>query len=437
MNELYEILHSIKNTTSKLEKEAILKANKDNELLKDTLQFLFDDLVVTGISSKKINKPINHIEPKNTDLNELYNYLSKNNSGKDRDIAVVKGYIHTYKKIYGEDVAEMVKGIVTKDYPVGISKVTINKVFGKGFIYKFDVRKGSKFEGKLKHNTEYAQSVKLDGIRSIITVTEAGVEIRGRSGKLIEGLVEIEKVFEEHYKEYEEELMFDGELLAIDNTGSIKSDELFRITSQVLRKKGNKTGIEFVMYDSMPLHEFKEGKSTKVFKQRRLELQDLKDELGTIEYTQNLPKVTNIVNILYTGDSLEKINEVQKQAEEQGYEGTMLDEMNAYYEAKRTKSLLKYKTFHTVDLKVLRVEEHIRGNKLGNIVVDYKGYELGVGSGFSDAQRELYWNDRELIEGKIVEIGYFEESKNDKGGESLRFPTFKMLREDKMEVSYN
>lgn len=437
MKELYEILQSIKDTSSKTGKENILRDNKNNQLLKDTLQFLFDDLVVTGISSKKISKPINHIEPKNTDLNELFNYLSKNKSGKDRDIAVVKGYIHTYKKIYGEEIAEMVKGIITKDYPIGISKVTINKVFGKGFIYKFDVRKGSKFEGKLKPNTDYYVSKKVDGIRCVISVTKAGVELRGRSGKLIEGLIEIEKVFEQHYKEYEEELMFDGELLAIDETNSIPNDELFRITSQILRKKGNKTGVEFVMFDTMPLHEFKEGKSTKTFEIRRSELNCLKDELRTIQLEQEFPKVINIVDILYVGNDLEEINNVQKKAEAQGYEGTMLDEANAYYEAKRTKSLLKYKTFHTVDLKVLRVEEHVRGNKLGNIVVDYKGYELGVGSGFSDKQRDLYWNNKELIEGKIVEIGYFEESKNDKGGESLRFPTFKMLREDKNEISYN
>ncbi|QYG30075.1 ATP-dependent DNA ligase [Mammaliicoccus sciuri] len=437
MKELYEILQSIKNTSSKLDKEAILKKHEDNKLLKDTLQFLFDDLIVTGISSKKIAKPVNAIESKSTDLNELYKYLLKHNSGKDRDIAVVKGYIHTYKKIYGEEIADMVKGIVTKDYPVGISKVTINKVFGKGFIYKFDVRKGSKFEGKLKPNTDYFVSKKIDGIRCVITVSESGVELRGRSGKLIEGLTEIEQVFERHYNEYQEELVFDGELLAIDATKSIPNDELFRITSQILRKKGNKTGVQYVLFDSMPLHEFKEGKSTKVFKQRRSELQVLKDELCTIQLEQDLPKVIDIVEIMYQGRDLDEINKVQKHAEELGYEGTMLDEANAVYEAKRTKTLLKYKTFHTVDLRVLRVEEHIRGNKLGNIVVDYKGYELGVGSGFSDSQRELYWNNKDLIEGKIVEIGYFEESKNDKGGESLRFPTFKMLREDKTEVSYN
>ncbi|MDK1672811.1 ATP-dependent DNA ligase [Staphylococcus saprophyticus] len=437
MKELYKILNEIKDTSSKTGKENILRENIENEYLIETLKFLFDDLIVTGISSKKISKPINAIEPNNTDLKALLKYLRNHNSGKDRDIATVKGYINTYKSIYGEDVANMVKGIVTKDYPMGISKVTINKVFGKGFIYKFDVRKGSKFEGKLKPNTEYLQTVKLDGIRSIITITNSGVEIRGRSGKLIEGLVDIEQVFLQHYKEYEEDLVFDGELLAIDETGNLPNDELFRKTSQILRKKGNKTGVQFVMFDTLPYYEFIDGKSKKTYVERRTELEGLKDELGRIQYEQGYTEVINIVDILYRGNDLSEIQKVQTKAENDGYEGTMLDEANAFYEAKRTKSLLKFKTFHTVDLRCLRVEEHIRGNKVGNIVVDYKGYELGVGSGFSDKDRKLFWEQKDKIENKIVEIGYFEESSNDKGGLSLRFPTFKLVRNDKDEVSYN
>ena len=56
--------------------------------------------------------------------------------------------INNARKVFDTDVADMVKGIIIKDYPIGISKVTINKVFGKGFIFKFDVRK----EANLKEN---------------------------------------------------------------------------------------------------------------------------------------------------------------------------------------------------------------------------------------------------------------------------------------------
>ena len=91
----------------------------------------------------------------------------------------------------------------------------------------------------------------------------------------------------------------------------------------------------------------------------------------------------------------------------------------------------------TCDIRCLREEEgegKYQG-KLGKIICDYKGYELGVGSGFLDRDREFYWNNPNEIVGHIVEIQYFEESKNEKGELSLRFPIFKWVR-DKDEESY-
>ena len=93
----------------------------------------------------------------------------------------------------------------------------------------------------------------------------------------------------------------------------------------------------------------------------------------------------------------------------------------------------------TCDIMCLRVEEgegKYEG-KLGKIICDYKGYELGVGSGFTDEEREYFWNNPQKIINKIVEVQYFEESKNSKGELSLRFPVFKWVREDKNKESYN
>lgn len=156
-----------------------------------------------------------------------------------------------------------------------------------------------------------------------------------------------------------------------------------------MRVKGDKSDIKFVMFDNMPLEEFYEGKSKLKFKERRDNLLAFYEQLKVID-----PKVIDIVPIHYIGNDMAEIQSVQKKLEDNGFEGSMLDEIEAYYEAKRTKSLLKFKTFHTVDLRCLRVEEHVRGNKVGNIVVDYKGYELGVGSGFSDKDRKLFWEQK-------------------------------------------
>ena len=71
------------------------------------------------------------------------------------------------------------------------------------------------------------------------------------------------------------------------------------------------------------------------------------------------------------------------------------------------------------------------------IKCDYKGFELGVGSGFIDEQRYYYWNNPDDIIGKIVEVKYKNETKNKQGGLSVQFPTFITIRNDKTKPSYN
>ena len=109
------------------------------------------------------------------------------------------------------------------------------------------------------------------------------------------------------------------------------------------------------------------------------------------------------------------------------------------YEFKRTKNLIKCKKFYTYDLKCIGVEEGTGKNKgnLGAIVVDFKGNPVHVGSGFSDEMRNNIWNDPDSIIGKIIEVKYKEVTKNkDTGAESLQFPVFVSIREDKEEISY-
>ena len=75
---------------------------------------------------------------------------------------------------------------------------------------------------------------------------------------------------------------------------------------------------------------------------------------------------------------------------------------------------------------------------LGAIEVDYKGNTVKVGSGFSHYERVHLWENPDEIVGNVVEVQYFEVSTNkDTGKESLRFPTFKRVRESNKEVSYD
>ena len=59
--------------------------------------------------------------------------------------------------------------------------------------------------------------------------------------------------------------------------------------------------------------------------------------------------------------------------------------------------------------------------------IKHKDNLVRVASGFTIEQRQDFYKNPDAILGKIITVQYFEETKNQEGGISLRFPTFKIL----------
>ena len=68
---------------------------------------------------------------------------------------------------------------------------------------------------------------------------------------------------------------------------------------------------------------------------------------------------------------------------------------------------------------------------LSQVWIEHKGHKVKVGSGFTQEQR-LQYVDGSIV-GKTITVQYFEETKNDKGGISLRFPTVKHIYENERD----
>ena len=123
------------------------------------------------------------------------------------------------------------------------------------------------------------------------------------------------------------------------------------------------------------------------------------------------------------------------------WEGFMLRK-DVPYEGKRTKNLLKVKKFFDAEYEVIDfdIDDHeivVNGRSetvpmLSQVWIEHKGHKVKVGSGWTHEQR-LQYIDGSIV-GKIITVQYFEETKNDKGGISLRFPTVKIVHGDKREV---
>ena len=146
------------------------------------------------------------------------------------------------------------------------------------------------------------------------------------------------------------------------------------------------------------------------------------------------------VPILYQGKYDKDIvkQELDKQIELE-HEGIMVNLADAAYEGKRTKNILKVKAMQDCDLKIIGFEEGTGKNKgtLGAIIVDYKGFEVKVGSGFTNQDRDYFWANQKELLGRVITVQYFEETTNKKDNSlSLRFPVYLELRELGKEVSY-
>jgi DNA ligase-1 len=85
-------------------------------------------------------------------------------------------------------------------------------------------------------------------------------------------------------------------------------------------------------------------------------------------------------------------------------------------------------------LEVKEVEEGTGRNKgrLGAFVCegtdDGRHIHVNVGSGFSDADRDSFWNSRDDVVGHLVEVRADAITQNQDGTYSLRFPRFKTFR---------
>lgn len=422
MQNIVHIFNQLINTSGRNDKERILRDNKNNELFKFTLNFLYNPYILTGISTKKLNKKVKEKGVTFYEFDEIANYIMKNNTGTDSNIATVQNFINTQPT----ELQEFYKQVFTKSLKVGITADTINKIIGKDFIPTFNVMLADKyFECEDKVKGEFILTKKLDGNRNV-AINSEHVEMRTRQGQLNTGFIDIEEEIKLLPKGY----VYDGEFIAVNNS-ELNSADLYRETTSKVRKDGIKQGIVFHVFDMIPLEDFKKGVSNIPCIERKKLLHNVLSNLN-LKWVQEVP-------MLYVGSDKSVILPLLDKMIADGEEGLMLNISNAPYECKRTKVILKIKKMQSVDLRIIGFEEgdgRLKGT-LGRMNVEYKDRVVGVGSGFSDDDRKYIWKYKDSLIGKIAEIQYFEESSNAKTGEvSLRFPVFKTLRTDKNEPSY-
>jgi len=413
-------------TSSSNAKRDILAANSGNERFAQCLDYLLNPFLITGISSKKISKEVERIPTAEfSSFPQLMEYLFSNNTGSDEVIANIRHFLSGFDR----DMRDFYSSIITKSVKIGCDIKSVNKAFGKEFIPQWEVQQSYNIDkSPLKANEWFSLSQKLNGVRG--TFFEG--KLISRQGKEFIGLDHITRDIRRMFPDAENTVL-DGELIRINNE-MLSDNENFRMGTGILSQDdADKSGIRLIVFDILPKSEFIEGESRLTYMNRVEELR----KLGGLITEFGINSVA-VVDIVYSGFDAGMIDYYLDKMVSEDKEGLMLNRDCKYYR-KRHNGILKVKRFYTVDLRVVAVEEgsgRLSG-KLGAFVVTYKGNDLNVGSGMTDQQRDDFWEQRDALTGRVIEVKYKEESSDKKTGRpSLQFPIFVSLREEGKEESY-
>lgn len=424
-----EFVDEIRASTARTHKQKVLEKYKDDPVILRYLKIAFDPFAVYGISGKKLNKVVPETSITGVhSVFELLTYLSQHNTGTDQIIGLCQDFIDGVA-VSDPDAAILLEQLIRKEFTIGCDAKSINAVI-PGLIPVFNVQLANKYFDKPEYveGKTFALTRKIDGGR-IIAIRENGeVSFYTRAGQKYEGLTDLAA---ELFTTFPDGIVLDGEITLLANPLGLSSKDQYKQTMKITRKDGEKHGVKMLVFDILTIEEFRTQTCEHTYDERRNLLEGL---FGTTKRTY-----FELLPVLYRGKDTAEITKYLDQLTAEGEEGVMINICDAPYEFKRTNNLLKVKKMDTLDLEIVGVEagEGRLANTLGAIHVRYKdGNIVKVGSGFSDWMRDEIWNNQVYYIGKIVEIQYFEETKNDKGGVSLRFPIFKEVRLDKREADF-
>jgi len=431
LSKFSQFVNEILADNSRLAKIAVLEKYKDDEDIKYLLDFIYNPYIITGISDKKLQKTIDN--PSSFDLlnirtvKNILEYLKTHNTGRDIDILQVRSSIAEIllkeKPDNAMDLLYLFNDIVCKDVQLGIDSKTINKVI-PGLIPEFNVQLSNKYFDKpeVVEGKEFAITTKIDGSRIIAMKDDGKVSFWTRQGQPYEGLVDLEKAL---LASPEDNFVLDGEIVAMETP----KEDTYKNTMKLSRTKDlEKHGLKMLVFDYMPIANFKAQCCPLTYRARRATLSAIFDFNSQYfePYFELLPR-------LYQGSDTSKILELLDEQVNNGEEGIMINILDAGYDFKRSNNLLKVKKFQDTEVKIIGFEEGTNklAGTLGAFVCEYKDNIVKVGSGLSDEDRAYFWANKDSLIGKYITVKYFEESYDSKTKlPSLRFPIYMRIRED-------
>jgi len=422
MTELQNFIDDMRATSSSTDKIAIIA--RSSAFIHKVLEYTYNPFKQYYTTSKTCKKNSDKCYYDGRDLYpfELLDSLSDRKFTGHEAIALVNGWVAN--TAYGE----LLYRIIDKNLDIRAGDKVINKAV-PGLIPTFSVALAQEYKGKCDWNDSWYASRKLDGVRCLAVVDfEGKCTLYSRMGKELTTLNKVKEAIERTNVINQ---VFDGEICLVDEDGN---EDFQGVMKQLRRKDHQIENPVFMIFDMIHKPDFDKQKGDLVLSERLRTLRGWFDNRKTIDSTLRYCQQYEITD----GRHFDKWGQI---ATDNKWEGFMIRK-DVGYEGKRSKNLQKVKKFFDAEYEVIDydVDNHevVRDGKsetlkmLSQVWIEHKGHRVKVGSGWTQEQR-LQYMDGSIV-GKIITVQYFEETHNDKGGISLRFPTVKIVHGNKREI---
>ena len=427
MEELGRFIKEMRATSSATDKVAIIK--RSSAFIHNVLEATYNPYKQYHVTSKTCIKN-NDLCGSGMSL-DLFELLDKLNTREVTGHDAIK-LVNRFASNYPRTDSSLIYNIIDKDLKIRTGAKVINKAF-PGLIPEFNVALAQNYEPKLasfgENVTEkWYASRKLDGVRCLAIVDVQGnCRLYSRMGKEFTTLDKVKQAIEATGVI---NTVFDGEICILDKDGN---EDFQSVMKEIRRKDHQIENPSFMIFDMLSGEEFNNKKGSHSLSTRLWRLRTF------IESLENKNTLSYLDQAEITDER--HFDKWAQMAGDNNWEGFMLRK-DVGYEGKRSKNLLKVKTFHDAEYVVVDYDndmhEVVRDGKsetiemLAQVWIEHKGHKVKVGSGWSQDQR-LQYMDGSIV-GQTITVQYFEETKNDKGGISLRFPTVKVVHGSKRDM---
>lgn len=419
---LYQIIKSLQNASGKLEKQAILEANKEDGLLKAYLKAVYDPSISyyqTRVCRYGSNLGYSFNEGT---LSAIQATLAQRELTGD----AAKKWLDNLMKASNSEAQELIELLIKRSIGASVGDTMILKTF-PNLWFSVPYQRCSLLDAKAKERFSreevFISQKKLDGSFCYLVkeagkapqaITRAGSTYplefaQNLAARLPDGFVVI------------------GELLVVEDCGEGQYITLDRQTGNGILNSVLKGGdidrtlsFDLVAWDCITPGEFKAGHSKTPYKQRMANLEWFWENIVETKFVK----------------SLEEAFAINSQYTSQGLEGSVIKTLDFEWKNGTSKNCVKLKVEFEAEYVVTAINEGSGKAKgmMGSLSIESSDGKIKceVGTGFSDTDRIDWWlNSVERVESIVTVKGNDIISSKSNNTHSLFLPVYIEQRLDK------